>query len=112
MNQTQVLPGLDGRSLMSRRVRELSQQMVSDCGGDVTQARLALIMRACVLLARIEQAEAATLAGRAELAPQPPVLMVTCARRLLSAIGFGRVARVVPPPPPPSSLPPAGFWVG
>lgn len=97
MNQTQVLPGVDGRSLMARRVRELSQQMVSDCGGDVTQTRLAIIMRACVLLARIEQAEAAALDGRAELEPQAHVLMVNCARRLLCDIGLERVARDVTP---------------
>src|SRR3546814_13781234 len=101
MNQTQVLPGLDGRSLMSRRVRELSQQMVTDCGGDVTQARLAIILRACVLLARIQQAEAATPDGRAEPDHQAHELIANCAPRLRCQNACERVARAVRHTPAP-----------
>ena len=58
-NGTELLPGLDGRSLLARRFRDLIAQHTMDLGGEsnVSQAQLSLIRRAAALTVELERWE-------------------------------------------------------
>jgi hypothetical protein len=54
-----ILPEVDGRTLWSRRMRELIALHVSDAGGEdrISEAERSLIRRASVLTVQLEQLE-------------------------------------------------------
>jgi len=58
-NGSELLPGLDGRSLWARRFRDLIAQHTADLGGEanVSQAQLSLIRRAAALTVELERWE-------------------------------------------------------
>lgn len=94
-NGTALLPGVDGRSIMARRYRELVAAMESDLGGDLPAAKQAIVLRAATLIAWAEQAEA-HFVKTGEMDVQQFTTAVNALRRLLADIGLERVARDVP----------------
>ena len=52
------LDGVDGRSALARRYRDIIKQLVSDLGGDPSEAQSLIVRRASTLAVWCEQAEA------------------------------------------------------
>lgn len=100
-NGSAVLPGVDGRSVWMRRLRDLIDLHVSDLGGDaaVSAAERSIVRRAATLTVELERMEGAfALAG--EAAPDALDLYQRTAgnlRRLLESVGLERRARDVTP---------------
>ena len=97
-NGRDVLPDVDGRSLIARRYRDISSAITADQGGveQCSESRLQLIRRfaACSVLA--EQAEA-KLANGEEIDVTQHALLCSTLTRLASRLGIDRVARDVTP---------------
>ena len=58
------LEGVDGRSVIARRFRELLAQLVTDIGGDPSEAQIQIARRASALSVWAESCEAQLAAGR------------------------------------------------
>lgn len=95
-NGSALLPGVDGRSTMARRYRELVGTMTDDLGGDLPAAKQAIVNRAATLIAWAEQAEA-EFARTGEMDVATFTTAVNSLRRLLSDIGLDRQAKDVTP---------------
>lgn len=100
-NRSAVLPGLDGRSSWSRRLRDLISLHVSDLGGDdvVSEAERSIVRRIATLTVELERLESVfAVAGEARAA-QLDLYQRTAGnlRRLLESIGLERRARNVTP---------------
>src|SRR5664279_4415761 len=95
-NGSAVLEGVDGRSAVARRYRDVLNELISDLGGDPSGAQSAIARRASALCVVCEQAEAEMVAGGildlAEFTTAANSL-----RRLLSDLGLERRARDVTP---------------
>jgi hypothetical protein len=97
-----ILPEVDGRTLWSRRMRELIALHVSDAGGDdrISEAERSLIRRASVLTVQLEQLELGFATGNASGKTLDTYQRLTnTLRRVLQAIGLHRVPRDVTPSP-------------
>jgi len=97
-NGADVLPGVDGRSLLARRYRDIAGAVLADQAGasQCSEARLQLIRRfaaACVLA---EQLEARLTNGQAIDVGEHAALSSTLVR-LASRIGIDRVPKDVTP---------------
>jgi hypothetical protein len=59
-NGTDVLPGVDGRSLVARRYRDIAAQIIADMGGidRCSEAKLQLVRRFSAVAVLAEQMEA------------------------------------------------------
>jgi hypothetical protein len=92
-----TLDHLDGRTLAAKRVRELEAAIVADKGGEehVSSMRRALVRRAAVLCAVLEDHEARWVAGEAPLDTDAYLPGVNALGRLLERIGLDRTARTV-----------------
>jgi len=92
-----VLPGVDGRSVWMRRLRDLIDLHVADLGGveSVSAAERSIVRRAATLTVELERMEGAfALAG--EAAPDALDLYQRTAgnlRRLLESVGLQRRQR-------------------
>jgi hypothetical protein len=100
-NGTAVLPGIDGRSTWSRRLRDLISLHLSDLGGEdsVSEAEKSIVRRAATLTVELERLEQAfALAGEAEPA-QIDLYQRTAnsLRRLLESVGLERRAKDLTP---------------
>lgn len=91
-----VLSGVDGRSLMARRFREIHASIESDLGGDLTEAQRHLIARAATLAIWCEAREA-ELAQGDEFDAGAYATIANALRRLLSDLGLERRARDITP---------------
>lgn len=91
-----VLAGVDGRSLMARRFREIVTGVESDLGGDLTEAQKHLLARAATLAVWAEERESDLANGR-EFDPVQYATISNAMRRLLADLGLGRVSRDVTP---------------
>ena len=89
-----TLDHIDGRTLAAKRVREFEAVLVEDSGGDdrVSSARRALVRRAAVLTAVLEDHEARWAAGDAPLDFSVYLPGVNALRRVLETIGLDRQA--------------------
>jgi hypothetical protein len=58
-----LLEGVDGRSVLARRYRNILAQLVSDLGGDPSEAQSIIARRATTLAVWCEQTEAKAAAG-------------------------------------------------
>ena len=93
-NGSSILPGVDGRSVWVRRLRDLIGLHLSDLGGEAaaSEAERSIIRRAATLTVELERMEAAfAVAGEA----QPDQLdlyqrTANSLRRLLESVGLGR----------------------
>lgn len=100
-NGSELLPGVDGRTLWVRRCKDLIAEHVADLGGEdnASAAERSIIRRACVMTVELERLEAKfALAG--EASPDDLDLYSRAAanlRRLLEAVGLQRRPRTVTP---------------
>jgi hypothetical protein len=95
-NGRNVLPDVDGRSVIARRYRDIAGQIATDQGGadQCSESRLQLIRRfaACAVLA--EQLEA-RLARGDEIDIQEHALLCSTMTRIASRLGIDRVPREI-----------------
>jgi hypothetical protein len=97
-NGSEVLPGVDGRSLIARRFRDITSQIVADQGGveECSEARLQLIRRFAAAAVLAEQMEA-ELARGAKIDIGNHALLVSTLVRVARRIGVDRIPRTIVP---------------
>lgn len=97
-NGRRILPGVDMRSELGRRYRDIAGAIVSDQGGveHCSEARLQLIRRFAAAAVLAEQREAA-LANGAKIDINEHALLVSSLCRVARQIGVDRIARNVTP---------------
>lgn len=95
-NGSAVLQDVDGRSVAFRRYREILASLVSDMGGDPSEAQQQIARRAASIAIWCEQQDAAAATGTPiEVAPYTTASNTL--RRLLESLGLERRARNVTP---------------
>ncbi len=97
-NGADILPHVDGRSLLARRYRDIASAVTSDQGGadHLSEARLQLIRRfaaACVLAEDLES----RLARGEKIDIAQHALLVSSLVRVARQIGVNRVAKNITP---------------
>ena len=92
------LVGVDQRSSIARRYRDLMAEAIADAGGlgVCSQARLQLIRRLAALSVQLEQLEA-RLADGADIDITEYTSLTSTLVRVVSRLGVNRVARDVTP---------------
>ena len=93
-----ALTGVDGRSLMARRFREIVNGVEADLGGDLTEAQKHLLARAATLAVWAEARETELATGGHFDAVQHATVS-NAMRRLLTDLGVERRARDITPKP-------------
>lgn len=91
-----ALAGVDGRSLVARRFREIYCAIESDLGGDLTEAQRHLVARAATMGLWLEQREV-ELADGSEFDAGAYATISNAQRRILSDLGLERRARDITP---------------
>jgi hypothetical protein len=91
-----VLAGVDGRSLMARRFREIVTGIERDLGGDLTEAQKHLLARAATLAVWSEERES-DLANGLDFDAVQYATISNALRRLLADLGLHRASRDVTP---------------
>jgi hypothetical protein len=94
--QDLFLERVDGRSKVARRYRDVYGQLVSDLGGDPSEAQNQVARRAATLAAWCEQQEALFVLGR-EFDITAYGTAANNLRRLLCTIGLERRAKDITP---------------
>jgi hypothetical protein len=104
-NGVAILPGIDGRSVWARRLRDLVKLHLSDIGGRsvASEAEFSIVRRASAITVELERLELRF--AEANLAGQPPdpvdfdlyLRGANSLRRLLEAVGLQRRPRDVTP---------------
>ncbi|MCA1775119.1 MAG: hypothetical protein LC676_05785 [Loktanella sp.] len=92
-----LLAGVDGRSNMARRFREITAEIETDLGGDLTEAQRQLTARAATLAMWCEERETELALGQ-DFDAQAYATISNAMRRLLSDLGLERRSRDVTPP--------------
>ncbi|KSV76695.1 hypothetical protein N182_24800 [Sinorhizobium sp. GL2] len=95
-NGRALLANVDGRSVAVRRLKEILAQLVSDMGGDPSEAQLIICRRASTLAVWCEQAEAGMANGK-EIDISEFTTATNALRRLLTDIGLQRRAKDITP---------------
>jgi hypothetical protein len=100
-NGASILPGVDGRSVWARRLRDLIGLHLSDLGGDkaVSEAERSIIRRVATLTVELERMEV-DFAMAGEARPDQLELYQRTAnsmRRLLESVGIRRRPRDITP---------------
>jgi hypothetical protein len=95
-NGKELLAGIDGRSVLARRVREVLGQIITDMGGDPSEAQLAIAKRAATLVTWCESVEASFLNGE-EFDVAIYGTSVNTLRRLLESVGLERRSKDITP---------------
>ena len=92
------LAGVDQRSSIARRYRDLMAEAIADSGGlsECSQARLQLIRRLAALSVQLEQLEA-NLADGAEIDITEYTVLTSTLVRVVSRLGLERRSRDVTP---------------
>ena len=90
------LEGVHGRSVLARRYRDILAQLVSDLGGDPSEAQSIIARRATTLAVWCEQTEAKAAAGEA-LNVTEFTAATNALRRLLNDLGLERRMRDITP---------------
>ena len=90
------LEGVDGRSALARRYRDILAQLVSDLGGDPSEAQSIIARRATTLAVWCEQAEAEAAGGKPLNIGEYGTATNTL-RRLLADLGRERRMRDITP---------------
>lgn len=90
--------GLDGRSALARRYRDLVAEFATDLGGQdhLTLAQQSIVKRASALIVWCESVEV-KLANGDEVEIGPYTTAINSLRRLLQDIGLDRKARDITP---------------
>ena len=97
-NKKDLLPGVDGRTVIYRRFRDIALQVALDQGGldQLSEARLQLVRRFAAVAVLAEQLEAA-LANGQEINVERHALLCSTLTRLAQRIGIDRRTRNVTP---------------
>jgi hypothetical protein len=97
-NGRDLLPNVDGRSLIARRYRDIMSAIVSDQGGAdrLSETRLQLIRRFAAAACLAEQLEARLARGE-QIDIQEHSLIVSTMVRVAQRIGLDRVPRDIAP---------------
>ncbi len=96
-NGHDLLPGVDGRSLIARRYRDISNALTIDQGGsDLSEARLQLIRRFAAAAVLAEQMEARLARGET-IDIGEHALLVSTLVRVAQRIGIDRIPKNVVP---------------
>ena len=92
------LPGVDGRSALARRFRDIAASLVSDLGGPshLSEAQMQLIRRCATMSANCELLEAKAASGE-EIDLELHGKLTDRLGRALQRLGLRRVARDVTP---------------
>jgi hypothetical protein len=100
-NGHDLLPNVDGRSLIARRYRDVSNAIIIDRGGldRCSESRLQLIRRFAAAAVLAEQMEAKLARGE-EIDITQHALLCSSLVRLAQRIGIDRIPRAVTPPDP------------
>ena len=85
---------LDGRTRVAVRVKAMERQLESDLGGDLTKAQQALVRRASVLDAILEDTETKWAVGE-ELPLSDYLAATNVLRRVLASLGIERRSKPV-----------------
>ena len=93
-NQLGALHGVDGRSMIARRYKELCLDLAHHLGGDPTSTQLALLRRCAALQAWCEQAEA-SFAETGDLDMPTFSSATNTLRRLTADLGMKRAGKDV-----------------
>ncbi len=91
-----MLSGVDGRSQMARRFREIVTGIESDLGGELTEAQSQLVARSATLAIWCEEREG-ELATGAQFDAGQYATISNSLRRLLSDLGLERRMRDLTP---------------
>ena len=91
-----MLSGVDGRSQLARRFREIVTGIESDLGGDLTEAQNQLVARSATLAIWCEEREG-ELATGAEFDAGQYATISNALRRILADLGLERRSRDVTP---------------
>jgi hypothetical protein len=97
-NGRDILPGVDGRSSIARRYREITSAILTDNGGPefVSEARTHLVRRFAAVAVQAERIEAELVNGE-EIDIYAHMLLCSTAARLASRIGLDRIPRDITP---------------
>jgi hypothetical protein len=95
-NGRAILPDVDGRSAAMRRYKEILAQLITDMGGDPSEAQTIIARRASTLAVWCEQAEA-DMANGSNFDVGEFTTATNALRRLLADIGLERKARDITP---------------
>jgi hypothetical protein len=97
-NGRDLLPNVDGRSLIARRYRDIMSAIASDQGGidRLSEARLQLIRRFAAAACLAEQLEARLARGE-QIDSQEHALLVSTMVRVAQRIGVDRLPRDLAP---------------
>ena len=100
-NGTALLPDIDGRSAIARRVKDITSAILADQGGadQCSESRLQLVRRFAAAAVLAEQLES-RLANGEQIDIQEHALLCSTLTRLAQRIGIERRARDVTPPDP------------
>jgi len=91
-----ILSNVDGRTTEMRRYKEILSQLVSDAGGDPSEAIMLIIRRAATIAVWCEQAEVA-MANGDDLDIAEFTTATNALRRLLVDIGLERRTKDITP---------------
>ena len=97
-NGRDLLPDVDGRSIVARRYRDISSAIAVDQGGvdRLSETRLQLIRRFSAAAVLAEQMESALVRGE-EIDVERHALLCSTLTRLAQRIGIDRRARTIVP---------------
>ncbi len=97
-NDSALLAGVDGRSAIARRFRDLVDAIISDMGGDdaISEGQRQLARRAAALSVQCEQIEA-VMANGGPIDANDYVRLVNALNRVLGSIGLKRRMKDVTP---------------
>jgi len=84
-NRSRILPGVDGRSALARRFRDICRSYELEAGGEVSEVERDLIRQAAGLVVRGEQMQAALIRGE-PVNNDELVRISSTAKRLLETI--------------------------
>ena len=97
-NGAEILPGIDGRSLVGRRYRDIAAAMVADAGGEdrCSETKIQLIRRfsAAAVLAEAMEAD---LANGKQIDLNEHSLLSSTLVRIASRIGINRIPKNLTP---------------
>jgi len=91
------LPRSDGRTVTSRRFRDLVEAYSAELGGELSEADRALVMQAAAVQIRCEEIQLEIVEGR-DVDPDLLVRLSSENRRLLAGLGAKAVKAKSPPP--------------
>lgn len=97
-NGTELLPGVDGRTSLAKRYRDIASQIIVDQGGEdrLAEARLQLIRRFSAAAVLAEQMEARMVLGE-QIDINLHALLTSSLVRVASKIGINRRAKEIVP---------------